>query len=95
MIKDQEYMAALSLMIGFAGLEVISLAFGLSLYSHLQGFVSSAFHASACIGLLFFMFKRTCVDLVWSIFGVGSLVPLLAEIVTISRVCVCKRLPAW
>ena len=82
-------------MIGFAGLEFISLVLGLSLYSHLQGFISSAFHSSACIGLLFFMFNRTCVDLAWSIFGVCSLVPLLTEIVTISRICVCKRLPAW
>lgn len=94
-LKDDQYTIALSFIIGITGIEIISLVFGLSIYSNLQSFVSSLFHTAGFVATLFFMFFRTCTDYVWIIFGVCTFIPFLTEIITIFRICLCKRLPAW
>ena len=82
-------------MIGLCGLELISLVFGLSLYSNLQSFLSGVFHLGASIALLFFIFNHSCVDNIWSIFATCSILPFLTEIVTVMRTCCCGRIPPY
>ncbi|RNA25948.1 transmembrane protein -like [Brachionus plicatilis] len=86
-LKDDQFIIALSFIIGFTSFEVISLIFGLSLYSNLQNFLSASFHFSGFVASLFLLFGRSCSDLIWIIFGVCCFVPLTTEIVTIFRIC--------
>lgn len=94
-LKDDQYIIALSLMIGITSIELMSFMSGLSIYSNLQSFFSAFFHFTGFIAMLFFMFYRTCTDYVWIIFAVCTFVPFLTEIITAIRICACKRLPAW
>ena len=86
---------ALSVMIGLCSIEILSFISGLSLYSNLQSFLSIAFHLAAAISMLYFLFSRACSDQIWSIFATCSCLPFVTEIVTIIRICGCRRLPVW
>ena len=92
-LKDNQFIIALSIMIGLCGLELISLIFGMSLYSNLQAFLSGTFHLGATIALLYFIFYHSCVDSIWSIFATCSVLPFLTEILTIIRTCCFGKLP--
>jgi hypothetical protein len=82
-------------MIGLCGIELVSFFIGLSVYSNLQSFLATGFHLAAAISMLYFLFNRKCCDEIWPIFGTCSCLPFFTEILTVVRVCGCKRLPVW
>ncbi|CAF0791080.1 unnamed protein product [Brachionus calyciflorus] len=93
-LKDDQLIIALSFILALTSFEILSLIFGLSLYSNIQNFLSTSFHLSGFVASLFFLFYRACSDLIWIIFSVCCFIPFLTEIITIFRICLCKRLPA-
>jgi hypothetical protein len=82
-------------MIGLCSLELITLVTAISIYSNFQSLVAFVFHTAASVALLFLMFRQSCVDYTWPIFGTCSCLPFLTELATIVRLCGLGKLPIW
>jgi hypothetical protein len=94
-LKEDQYTASLSLTLAVTSFEILSMVFGLSIYSNLQTFLSMVLHFAGVIALFFFMFYRFCTDGFWAIFAICAVLPFITEIITIFRICICKKLPVW
>jgi hypothetical protein len=80
------------LIIGFCGIEILSILTGPSFYSYWQSLISAGFHSAGTIVLLYFLMERYCSDMIWPIFGACSIIPLLTEVITIFSVCFFRKL---
>lgn len=89
--KDRQLIIGLSFSLGFFLLELIGFMGGLSMFTPVQGLLSTAVHFGATIALIFFLFERWSCDDFWYIFAFCSGLPAITEIATMVVVGVMKK----